>query len=254
MARARLIKPDFFDDEKMTRQPLGARLFFIHLWQHADREGRLEDRPEKLATSAFPSMGNEQMQNRARKDCVGWLESLIEAGCVVRYVVNGRSYLLLPNFEKHQKIHVNEPKSLLPAPLESNGAQSTPIATNVAGSRSRSRNEAEAEAETEAEGSRARDDDPPSYPPLRERWENEVGVLPFVAIPSFKEHAAAVPKAWFDAAIDQTKAVEHPSWAYCDGILKNCRNEQRPPSSIRKPFSKTAQASRKPSLRYEVPA
>ena len=157
MARARLIKPDFFDDEKMTRLPFGARLFYVALWQLADREGRLEYRPAKFFAYAFPAMGNERLQAKARSDAVAWLEDLQQAGCLKSYEVEGKRYLLIPSFRDHQKIHINEPKSTLPAPMDSNDPQAAPMDSNVAGSGSRNKAEAEAEAEAEA-------DSPPAHP------------------------------------------------------------------------------------------
>lgn len=94
-------------------------------------------------------------------------------------------------------------------------------------------------------------DVPPSYPALKHEWENRIGVLPFASIPSFQDHARSVPQAWFMAAIDETSRAPHPSWAYCDGILRNCRNEQRPPTSIRR---ETPATPPRKSLRYEETA
>ena len=112
MARSRLLKPDFFDDEKMADLPFGARLLFEALWTLADREGRLEDRPEKIAAFAFPY--DKPIQKRARRESPDYLDALVAAGCVVRYEVNGQRLLWLPNWDKHQKIHEREAQSVLP--------------------------------------------------------------------------------------------------------------------------------------------
>ena len=153
MARARLLKPDFFEDERITALPFGARILYQALWCLADREGRLEDRPQRIAAFAFPPIGNETMQARARKEADAWLELLITSGMVQRYEAEGEHCLLIKRFPEHQKVHPNEPKSSLPQPLDTNGHQWLPIVTNVAGSGSgsgsRSRNKAEAEAKAE---------------------------------------------------------------------------------------------------------
>lgn len=150
MARARLLKPDFFEDETITSLPFGARLLFEALWCLADREGRLEDRPARIAAFAFPPMGNERQQAQARRECPQWLDLLLNAGSVQRYEVQGESYLLLTHFKDHQRIHQNEPQSSLPPPLDTNGNQSTPmVSPNISshaigvGSRSRSRSRKE---------------------------------------------------------------------------------------------------------------
>ena len=43
-----MIKPDFLRDEELAALPLEARLLFAGLWMCADREGRIEDRPQRI--------------------------------------------------------------------------------------------------------------------------------------------------------------------------------------------------------------
>ncbi len=54
MARARIIKPTFFQNEDVAELPVVDRLLFIGLWMLADREGRLEDRPKRIKAQLFP--------------------------------------------------------------------------------------------------------------------------------------------------------------------------------------------------------
>lgn len=160
MARARLLKAEFFEDEKLNALPFGARLLYEALWCLADREGRLEDRPTRVAAFAFPPMGHEKLQAQARRAVPAWIDALVDADCLQRYEVDGEPYLLIRKWEKHQRVHPNEPKSSLPQPLETIGNQRNPKVTNVAGSGkrsgsgSRSGKRSKAEAETR-EGSRA---------------------------------------------------------------------------------------------------
>lgn len=122
MARARILKPDFFDDEKLSRIPFQARLLFQALWTLADREGRLEDRPEKITAYTFPY--DNPLQVKARKEAPGMLDVLVEAQLVERYEVDGEKCLWLPHFKDHQKTHEREAKSALPpAPGEKRFAQ-----------------------------------------------------------------------------------------------------------------------------------
>lgn len=54
MARARNIKPGFFQNELLAEiDPLG-RLLFAGLWTIADREGRLEDRAKRIKVALLP--------------------------------------------------------------------------------------------------------------------------------------------------------------------------------------------------------
>ena len=158
MARARLLKPDFFEDEKLTSLPLGARLLYSAIWCLADREGRLEDRPSRIAAFAFPPMGNQRVQSQSRRDTAAWLDALVSVGCVVRYETEGQALMYIPSWEKHQKIHPNETKSVLPPPMVTNGNQWQPMVSNVAGNEL---NRKEMKGK-EAEGER----DAPSAPSL----------------------------------------------------------------------------------------
>ena len=163
MPRARLLKPDFFDDEKLTLLPFGARILFEALWTLADREGRLRDNPAKIAAYVFPALGNEGLQGKARRDVPAWLELLAEHKMVKRYEVAGEPYMLLRNWGRHQKVHINEPKSALPPPmddaappLETNDLQKSPMSPDSY-SDPVSDPGTEAEAEAGAESPRARE-------------------------------------------------------------------------------------------------
>ena len=110
MARARNIKPGFFTNDQLAECEYAARLLFAGLWCHADREGRLEDRPLKIKAQVFPydRCGAEKVD--------GWLSQLAAAGFINRYAVNGTKYIQVNNFRKHQNPHVKEAASTIPAP------------------------------------------------------------------------------------------------------------------------------------------
>jgi hypothetical protein len=110
--RARLLKPGFFSNEALGQLPPACRLLFGGLWCLADREGRLEDRPARIRVEVFPY--------DRRFDVAAMLVRLAETGLIIRYAVNGKTYIWLPTFSQHQKCHPNEAKSTLPAcPLDS---------------------------------------------------------------------------------------------------------------------------------------
>lgn len=107
MARARNIKPGFFTNDLLSEcQPL-ARLLFQGLWCHADREGRIEDRPKKLKAEILPY---------DEADAETLLSELEVRGFVIRYESGGKRYLQVVNFCKHQNPHVKEQASEIPAP------------------------------------------------------------------------------------------------------------------------------------------
>lgn len=110
MARARNIKPSFFDNEHLAECSAHARLLFIGLWVLADREGRLEDRPKKIKAQLFPY---EEI------DCERLLCELAGGGFIKRYESTDVKAIWIPTFVKHQRPHPNELASTLPAFSES---------------------------------------------------------------------------------------------------------------------------------------
>ena len=105
--RARLLKPGLFLNEELGRLPVAARYLFAGLWCVADREGRLEDRPDRLTAEVFP-------YDKGRARINDLLDRLAAAGFIVRYEVEGRKLICVPSFVKHQHPHPNEAKSTLP--------------------------------------------------------------------------------------------------------------------------------------------
>ena len=109
MPRARVIRPSFFTSEVVADLDPLTRLLFIGLWQLADRDGKLEDRPRRIAAAVLPFDG---IDGDAR---LGELEA---ADLLVRYEADGRPLLYLPTFTKHQNPHARETASVLPYPPE----------------------------------------------------------------------------------------------------------------------------------------
>lgn len=111
MARQRNIKPEFFTHadlaarEQATGLPL--RVAFAGLWCQADRDGRFRWDPSrlKLAVLPFDPVSMEAV-----------LEALVTGGYLQRYVVDGRTYAVIPTFGEHQQIHPREAASKIPAP------------------------------------------------------------------------------------------------------------------------------------------
>lgn len=145
--RARLIKPDFFEDEELCAIPAGARLLFIGLWCLADREGRLLDIPKRIAIDIFPY---EELEETVDK----WLDLLAQRW-ITRYEGDGKKCISVNAFTRHQKPHIHEKKSALPPPPKRPPVQCTAnvgtladqCTANVLPMYSQCSPEAEAEAE-----------------------------------------------------------------------------------------------------------
>lgn len=105
--RIRTIKPEFFTDEDVAAlEPLD-RIAFLGLLCYADKAGRLEYRPARLAAMILPY---EQAGFGAR------LTNLINADFLIHYENDGRKYLQIRTFSSHQRPHHTEPESKLPSP------------------------------------------------------------------------------------------------------------------------------------------
>ena len=106
MARARNIKPAIMVNEDLASLPPLTRLLFIYLWMLADREGRLEDRPNRIAVQALP-------YDRSA-DVEAMLDTLCNEGFIQRYEAAGVKVIHIVSFPKHQTPHGTEKDSDLP--------------------------------------------------------------------------------------------------------------------------------------------
>jgi len=105
MPRVRLLKPSFFTNDALGEvEPLG-RLLFAGLWCIADREGRLHDRPRRIKAEVFPY--DDVDVNRL-------LDELAARSLIDRYEVDGRRYVQVTTFSKHQRPHAREVPSTIP--------------------------------------------------------------------------------------------------------------------------------------------
>jgi hypothetical protein len=98
MGRIRCIKPEFAQSETLGRVSRDARLLFVSLWTIVDDSGRTRAASRLLASLLYP------YDDDAPKHIDGWLAELEDAGTIRRYLVDGNTYLDIPNWLKHQKI------------------------------------------------------------------------------------------------------------------------------------------------------
>lgn len=117
MSRARNLKPSFFKDEELVECGQAAMLLFAGLWTLADREGRLEDRPKLIKAEIFPYTDIS---------VEAFLKVLDDKAFIVRYEVNGKKYIQIRSWHKHQKPHLKEAPSTYPAPPALNFPERAP--------------------------------------------------------------------------------------------------------------------------------
>lgn len=114
MARSRNIKPGFFTNEILAECHPLARILFAGLWTIADREGRLEDRPKKIKAELLPY--DDYNIDDLLNELASKMDQDGSPSFIIRYKINGRSYIQIVNFSQHQNPHIKEAASTLPAP------------------------------------------------------------------------------------------------------------------------------------------
>jgi hypothetical protein len=95
MARIRTVKPDYWTDERVGECSVSARLLFIACWNFSDDHGGLDRSAKQLKAQAFPYDAI---------DCEPLVQELLNAGLLVEYSFDGKTYLHIKGFRKHQKV------------------------------------------------------------------------------------------------------------------------------------------------------
>lgn len=112
--RIRSIKPEFWRSPDITLLDRELRLLFIGLWSYVDDNGVGQDRVSTIAADLFADD-----LSRDPRETLAWitggLAKLSEVGRIVRYTVASRDFLLITNWDKHQRIDKpNKPRYPLP--------------------------------------------------------------------------------------------------------------------------------------------
>ena len=101
--RIRSIKPEFWRSEDIADLTVEDRLLFIGLWSYVDDNGVGIDRLADVCADLFAlDLERDPPETFARVS--RGLQNLSEAGRIVRYTVEGKSYLHIINWSKHQRI------------------------------------------------------------------------------------------------------------------------------------------------------
>ena len=109
MARIRTIKPEFWQDEKLTPLSDVERLLFLFLVSSADDCGRLLDKPVKIEADMFDG------ENDRRQDVCDGLANLSRIGRIRRgKTASGQRIIEIVNWGKHQKVDHPNVKSAFP--------------------------------------------------------------------------------------------------------------------------------------------
>jgi hypothetical protein len=121
MARIRTVKPEFWTDEHVAECSVGARLLFIATWNFADDHGGLDRSAKQLKAQAFPY---------DNIDCEPLVQELLNARLLIEYEAEGKKYLHIRGFRKHQK---NEKPAAARFPVYSGATDSASGVPDVSG-------------------------------------------------------------------------------------------------------------------------
>lgn len=162
MARIRTIKPAFWTDEKLAQLEPVVRLTFLGLISAmADDGGRCKADPRLVKAAVWPLDDDIRCADVAQH-----LDDLERVGRVLRYTVDGATYLEIVNWSRHQRIDKPRKSELPPPPTVTNTSGSVvDISTKLPRSiQEPSALEAEREVEEEWNGSGA-EEAPSAAPP-----------------------------------------------------------------------------------------
>jgi len=126
--RDRLTKAGFFTSGDLLKLPRDLRNFYRDLWHAAEDSGCLADDPFEMKVSLYPSPLDAEITPQVIEQ---WVARLVELNKLVPYRAQGRSYLWLRNFSRHQKVmNCASPSLPLPGwikftPYNSNSRQGT---------------------------------------------------------------------------------------------------------------------------------
>jgi len=101
MARSRMIKPEFWDDETLSKISRDARLVFIALWNFSDDYGVVKGNESWLKNHIFPyddSMSHHGVFKQ-------WLFELEKGRWILPFDHDGQKFYFIRQFQKHQTIN-----------------------------------------------------------------------------------------------------------------------------------------------------
>ena len=101
--RIRSIKPEFYRSDDISVLAWEERLLFIGLWSYVDDNGVGMDRLASITADLFSGDIERDSSETFARVSRG-LQTLSEAGRITRYTVDGKKYLHITNWAKHQRI------------------------------------------------------------------------------------------------------------------------------------------------------
>ena len=99
MPRNRMIKPDFWNDEKLGMQSESVQLTFIALWNFADDYGVVRANHVWLKNQIFPYKESLRLDAFSK-----WLEVLERMGMLIKISIRAEQFYVIRTFRLHQSV------------------------------------------------------------------------------------------------------------------------------------------------------
>jgi hypothetical protein len=99
--RIRSIRPEFWSSEDVAGMDWHTRLVYIGLWSYVDDNGVGRDKERLIVAALFPL--DDDFRESSRR-VTGALQHLSSGGQITRYEVDGKPYLHIAAWDKHQRI------------------------------------------------------------------------------------------------------------------------------------------------------
>lgn len=203
MARNRMIKVEFWVDEKLGTVSRDARLLFICMWNMADDSGNLLYSAQRLRVQAFP------YDNLDNDVVTSWVDELVEIGVVAPYSVNGKDFLAIPKFGDHQKI--NHPSDFRHPQVALSEGSSSPQDEDKDKEKTKTKTKPKEKTKTKERESGGG---------IFILFENSIGLIPPALVEELKDAEKTYPIEWLERAFTIACRQNKRRWAYVYGILK----------------------------------
>jgi hypothetical protein len=164
MARSRILKPEFWSDEKLALVPRETRLTFAGLWTCSDDYGVTKGHPAWLKSQIFPYDVDLTLAEFQK-----WMADLERIGVIEPFTADGESFYYIRNFADHQKVDRPSKMRNPPCPRHILARPSRVSREPLAISSRECSDETETETETETEIQTTTAAADPDRPPLEER-------------------------------------------------------------------------------------
>jgi hypothetical protein len=126
--RIRSIKPEFWRSDDIDALDWHHRLVFVGLWSYVDDNGVGLDKLASICADLFAGdMERDPVETLNRVSTA--LKAFAERGLIERYSVEGKAYLIVTGWKRHQRV-VNPNKPRYPLPTSENSAPEEDLATS----------------------------------------------------------------------------------------------------------------------------